>query len=65
MQTQSKQIDFSGHNFYCGIDVHKKSWTVTIQTDELKLKTFSQDPDPHQIVRYLKKNYPGGNFLAG
>jgi transposase len=65
MQTQSKQLDFSGHNFYCGIDVHKKCWTVTIQTDELKLKTFSQDPDPGQIVKYLKKNYPGGNFLAG
>ena len=65
MQTQSKQIDFNGHNFYCGIDVHKKSWTVTIQTDELKLKTFSQDPDPGQIARYLKKNYPGGNFIAG
>lgn len=65
MQTQSKQIDFSGHNFYCGIDVHKKNWTVTIQTDELKLKTFSQDADPGQIVRYLKKNYPGGNYIAG
>jgi len=65
MQAQSKEIDFNGHNFYCGIDVHKKSWTVTIQTDELKLKTFSQDPDPRHIVKYLKKNYPGGNYLAG
>lgn len=65
MQTQSKQIDFSGQNFYCGLDTHKKSWTVTIETDEITLKTFSQDPDPEQMVKHLKKNYPGGNFIAG
>jgi transposase len=65
MQTQSKQIDFSGQNFYCGLDTHKKSWTVTIDTDELTLKTFSQDPNPEQMVNHLKKNYPGGSFIIG
>jgi transposase len=65
MKTQSKQIDFKGQNFYCGIDTHKKNWTVTIQTDELFLKTFTQNPDPELLVKHLKKNYPGGNFCAG
>ena len=35
MKTQSKQIDFSGQNFYCGLDTHKKSWAVTIETEDI------------------------------
>ena len=65
MQTQSKQIDFNGQNFYCGIDTHKKNWTVTIQTDELVLKTFLQDPEPDILIKHLRKNYPGGTYLVG
>ena len=65
MQTQSKQIDFNGQNFYCGIDTHKKNWAVTIQTDSLVLKTFTQDPEPRILFNHLKKNYPGGNYIAG
>lgn len=65
MQTQSNKQDFSGQNFYCGIDYHKKTWSVTIETDDIRLKTFTQDSDPEKLVRYLKKNYPGGNYIAG
>jgi transposase len=65
MQTQSKQIDFSGQNFYCGIDTHKKSWAVTIETDEFALKTFTQNADPELLAKHLTKNYPGGSFFAG
>jgi len=65
MQAQSKQIDFSGQNFYCGLDTHKKNWAVTIETDNLALKTFTQDADPEALVKHLRKNYPGGNFTAG
>jgi transposase len=65
MQTQSKRIDFSRQNFYCGIDTHKKSWAVTIDTDDIVLKTFSQEADPELLVKHLRKNYPGGNFIAG
>jgi transposase len=65
METQSKQIDFSGQNFYCGIDTHKKSWAVTIETDDFSLKTFTQNADPELLANHLRKNYPGGNFFAG
>jgi len=65
MQTQRKQLDFSGQNFYCGIDTHKRNWTVTIQTDELVLKTFVQDPEPLILYKYLQSHYPGGNYIAG
>ncbi len=65
MKTQSKQIDFSGQNFYCGLDTHKKSWAVTIETEDIYLKTFTQDADPNVLVNHLRKNYPGGTFIAG
>jgi transposase len=65
MQTQSKQIDFNGQNFYCGIDTHQKTWTVTIQTDVIVLKTFTQDPEPKILFNHLRKHYPGGNYIAG
>ncbi len=28
---QSKTLDFSGTNIFCGIDVHKKNWRINIQ----------------------------------
>jgi transposase len=65
MQTQSKQLDFSGQNFYCGIDVHKKTWAVTIETEDIVLKTFTQDSDPESLIKYLRRNYPGGTYIAG
>lgn len=65
MLTQSNKLDFSGQNFYCGIDTHKKDWAVTIETDDISLKTFSQNADPQALVKYLRKKYPGGNYIVG
>ena len=33
MQIQVKQIDFSGQNIYCGLDVHKRQVTVTVKVE--------------------------------
>lgn len=64
MQTQSKTLDFNGQNIYAGFDVHLKSWTVTIMTDEITHKTFSQPPDPEVLHQYLQKNFPGGEYYS-
>lgn len=42
MQRQITTLDFKGQNIFVGIDVHLKSWTVTILTEELLHKTFTQ-----------------------
>jgi transposase len=65
MQTQSKQLDFTGENIYVGIDVHLRSWKVTLLSGDLFLKTYSQPPEPDKLVSYLKKNYPGATYHAG
>ena len=62
MQTQINQLNFNGQNIYAGIDTHKKSWKVTIMTDVLTHKTFSQPPKPEVLVSYLQKNFPGGTY---
>ena len=64
MRTKHKTLDFCGQNIYIGFDVHLKSWKVTIMTDEVYHKTFSQPPDPETLYQYLKKNFPGGSYYS-
>jgi transposase len=64
MQTQSNKIDFNGQNIYVGFDVHLKSWTVTIMTEKLTHKTFSQPPKPEALHHYLVKTFPGGTYYS-
>jgi len=51
MQTQSNKIDFNGQHVYIGIDVHLKSWTVTIMTELLVHRTFSQPAKPEALYQ--------------
>lgn len=64
MQTQVRTLDFTGQNIYAGIDTHKKSWTVSIYTDELYHKTFNQPPRPETLYHYLAKHFPNGTFYS-
>ncbi|MBT4399307.1 MAG: hypothetical protein HN686_19100 [Bacteroidetes bacterium] len=49
MLKQSNKIDFNGKNIYVGFDVHLKSWKVTVMTEKLTHKTFSQPPKPEVL----------------
>ena len=59
---QSKSINFSGMDVYVGLDVHKKSWSVTILTGDIEHKTFTQPPSPDKLCGYLKKHFPGATY---
>ena len=61
---QSNRLNFEGQNIYIGIDVHLKSWTVSIFTERVKMKPFSQDPDASILYAHLQKNFPGGNYFS-
>jgi transposase len=56
------KLDFSGQNIYVGLDVHLKSWAVTVLSTTLTLKKFSQDPDPEALHKFLIRSYPGATF---
>lgn len=63
MQTkQRNKLNFKGQNIYIGIDVHKKSWSVTILSENSVLKKFSQTPNPKLLYDFLARNYPEGNY---
>lgn len=64
MQTKVNQNDFSGQNIYVGIDVHLKSWKVTVMMERLYSSTFSQDPCPETLYNHLVTNYPGATYFS-
>lgn len=64
VQNKKKQLDFSGEKMFVGIDVHLKSWVITIRTKEIELRTFSMNPAPKELVRHLKNNYPKAEFYS-
>jgi transposase len=63
MQTQvTKKIDFKDKELFIGLDVHKKSWSVTIVVDGIEHRTFTQPPDPLALNNYLQRMFPGGDY---
>ncbi len=58
MAEQMKKLSFIDQNIYVGIDVHLRSWTVTVLTEHTTHKTFSQPPDPGALAKYLHENFP-------
>lgn len=59
---QVTQLDFSGQKIFAGIDVHKKSWKVSIRSEQMELRTFSQNPSAGELSTYLKRNYPSADY---
>lgn len=57
-----KQNDFSGQHFYVGLDVHKKSWTVTIRSLGIQVGHFTQPAVAEGLYNYLQRNFPGGIY---
>ena len=63
MQTQvTKKIDFTGKDLFIGLDVHKKSWSVTIIVDGIEHRTFTQPPEPGSLYNYLLRMFPGASY---
>ena len=63
MQTQvTKKIDFTGKNLFIGLDVHKKSWSVTIIFNGMEHRNLCQPPEPQLLVNYLQRMFPGGSY---
>lgn len=55
---------FNNQEFFIGLDVHKKTWSVVIRSSRIELKKFTMDPKPLELYNYLKKHYPGGKYYS-
>jgi len=58
------KLDFSGQPIYLGLDIHKKSWSVSIFTRHGEYQTFSQAPQVETLVHYLRHHFPGALYYA-
>jgi len=56
-----KKLDFTGETLYCGLDAHKKNWSISPRLCGVELKGFSQNPDASELSSYCKKHYPGAH----
>jgi transposase len=56
--------DFRDQKFYVGIDVHKKSWSVTVRSLNLRVDHFTQPPSARNLVSHLKRKFPGGTYYS-
>ena len=61
---KNTKLNFSGQRINVGIDLHKKSWTVTIIINGIKVKKFSMNPSPQELYNYLRKHYPQGEYYT-
>lgn len=60
-----QRSDFSGDSIYVGIDVHLKSWNVSIFYDQQYLRSFQQPPEVSKLVGTLRKDYPNATYYCG
>ena len=61
---EKKSSPFDGQTVYVGLDVHKKSWSVTILVEDIHHKTSSWSADPVAVAKYLKKLFPGAQYRS-
>lgn len=45
-------------HLFIGLDVHKKTWAVTIQEQQLVLKRFTIEADADILIAYVSKHFP-------
>lgn len=62
MQNESNKLSFKGQDIFIGIDVHLKSWIITIMMEFSAFKTLSINPEAKILRNYLEKNFPGGIY---
>jgi len=56
--------DFTGQDIYAGIDMHRRTWQVSIYTRHGHFQSFSQEADPERLLRYFRRTFPGAHVHA-
>jgi len=62
--SNNNTIDFSNQKFFIGIDTHKVNWRVTVQSNQIQLKSCCMNPSPEELAVFLKRRYPGGDYYS-
>lgn len=63
--TEVKPLSFKDQDFYIGLDVHKRQWTVSVVTMNMLVKKHvSIEPSPAALVSYMHRRFPEGHYYA-
>ena len=62
MTNLQKGADFTDKFIYVGIDVHLKSWDVSIYFDQQYVRSFHQEPGASKLIGTLQRDYPNARF---
>jgi transposase len=60
-----QKVDFTNNNIFVGMDVHQRSWNVSIFLEQTFVRSFTQPPSVDVITHLLRRDYPGANYLCG
>jgi len=64
MRKEYSTVSFKNQVIFCGIDVHKASWQVSIRHCGMQKDNFSMNPDPEKLAEHLKRNYPEAEYRS-
>jgi transposase len=56
------RTDYMGKDVYIGIDVHKKSYTIYCIFNREKVKSWSMEANPTQLIEQLKDYFPNAQL---
>jgi transposase len=60
-----QKVDFTNKNIFVGMDVHHKSWNISIFLDQKFIRSFTQPPSIDALEHLLRRDYPGATYLCG
>lgn len=64
MTNLRRRADFTGKTIYVGMDVHLKSWDISVFFDQQHLWSFHQPPDTFKLVSTLRNAYPNATLCC-
>lgn len=56
------KTNFENQTIFVGLDVHKRSWNVSLYLNDQYLRNVHQPPSPQALYRFLQTNYPGAVY---
>lgn len=62
MQQTKRKISYAGKEVYVGMDVHKKTYSVTVICEGEVVKRDTMRADPEGVVHYLQKHFVGAKI---
>jgi transposase len=57
--------EFTGINIYVGMDVHKKSWNISLFYGSDFLRSHTQPASVEALEKLLRREFPGANYMCG